>query len=107
MIEIEESSGNVYEDIGSREATEMRIKAQLASKIGGIIKARHLTQAQAAEILGISQPKVSDMLRGKFRGISEAKMMDCLSRLGRDVQIIIKQAPRSRSAKGRVDVVCA
>jgi len=106
MIEIEEGSSNVYEDIGSRDATEMRIKAQLAGKIGTIIKARHLTQAQAAEILGISQPKVSDMLRGKFRGISESKMMDCLSRLGRDVQIVVKQAPRSRS-QGRVDVVYA
>ncbi|KPW31811.1 XRE family transcriptional regulator [Pseudomonas syringae pv. tagetis] len=106
MIDIEEGSGNVYADLGRADANEMSIKAQLASKIGTIIKARHLTQLQAAEILAMPQPKVSEMLRGKFRGISEAKMMDCLSRLGRDVQIVIKAAPRSRR-EGRVEVVFA
>jgi len=103
MIEIEESSGNVYEDLGTPNANEMRVKSQLAAKIGEIIKARHLTQVQASEILGLSQPKLSEMLRGKFRGISEAKMMDCLLLLGRDVQIVIKSAPRSRK-EGRIDV---
>lgn len=106
MIEIEEGSGNVYADIGRADASEMLMKARLAEEIGGIIKARHLTQVQAAEILGLPQPKVSDMLRGKFRGISEAKMIDCLSRLGRDVQIVVKAAPRSRR-EGRVEVVFA
>lgn len=104
MIEIEESTGNVYEDLGHADANEMLVKAQLAAKIGEIIKARHLTQVQASEILGLSQPKLSEMLRGKFRGISEAKMMECLSRLGRDVQIIVKSAPRSRR-EGRIEVV--
>lgn len=106
MIKIEESTGNVYADLGRTDANEMQVKAQLATKIGSIIKARHLTQVEAAELLGLSQPKVSDMLRGKFRGISEARMMDCLSRLGRDVQIVVKQAPRTRKA-GRVEVVFA
>lgn len=107
MIEIEEGSGNVFADIGVDDANEMLVKAKLASKIGGIIKARHLTQLQAAEILGMPQPKVSEMLRGKFRGISETKMIDCLSRLGRDVQIVVKTAPRSRHGVGRVEVVFA
>ncbi|AMO74145.1 MULTISPECIES: helix-turn-helix domain-containing protein [Pseudomonas] len=106
MIEFEEGSGNVYADLGRADAGEMQVKARLASKIGSIIKARHLTQTQAAEILGLPQPKVSDMLRGKFRGISEAKMIDCLARLGRDVQIVVKAAPRSRR-EGRVEVVFA
>ncbi|WP_248749967.1 helix-turn-helix transcriptional regulator [Pseudomonas sp. MWU15-20650] len=106
MIEIEESSGNVYADLGQENASEMLVKAQLASKIGGIIKARHLTQLQAAEILAMPQPKVSEMLRGKFRGISESKMIECLSRLGRDVQIVVKTAPRSRK-EGKVEVVFA
>ena len=107
MIEIEESSGDVYSDLGRADAKEMLVKAQLAGKISGIIKARHLTQVQAAELLGMSQPKVSEMLRGKFRGISESKMIDCLSRLGRDVQIVVKTAPRSRHGVGRVEVVFA
>lgn len=107
MIEIEEGSGNVYADLGLDDSREMLVKAQLAAKIGGIIKARHLTQVEAAEILAMPQPKVSEMLRGKFRGISEAKMMDCLSRLGRDIQIVVKTAPRSRHGVGRVEVVFA
>ena len=104
MTEIEQGSGNVYADLGIANASEMLVKAQLAAKIGSILKARHLTQAQAAEILGITQPKVSEMLRGKFRGISETKMIECLARLGRDVQIVIKPAPRSRK-EGKVEVV--
>ncbi|UVM26113.1 MULTISPECIES: helix-turn-helix domain-containing protein [unclassified Pseudomonas] len=106
MIGIEESSGNIYEDLEIPNANEMRIKSQLSAKIGEIIKARHLTQSQASEILGLSQPKLSEMLRGKFRGISEAKMMECLSHLGRDVQIVVKPAPRSRK-EGRIEVVFA
>lgn len=106
MIEIEAGTGNPYTDLGQPDASEMLVKAQLAAKIGSIIKARHLTQVQAAEILAMPQPKVSEMLRGKFRGISESKMIDCLARLGRDVQIVIKAAPRSRK-EGRVEVVFA
>lgn len=106
MIDIEESSGNVYSDIGLPEAAEMLVKAQLANQIGSIIKARNLTQARAAEILGLPQPKVSEMLRGKFRGISETKMLECLTRLGSDIQIVVKAAPLTRS-EGRVEVIFA
>ncbi|MBC3436355.1 MULTISPECIES: helix-turn-helix domain-containing protein [Pseudomonas] len=106
MSEIEQGSGNVYADLNCPDADEMLVKARLASKICSIIKARHLTQMQAAQILGLPQPKVSEMIRGKFRGISESKMIDCLARLGRDVQIVVKAAPRSRP-QGRVEVIFA
>lgn len=106
MIEIEESSGNVYADLEGADANEMQVKARLATKIGEIIKHRHLTQQQAADILGMTQPKLSNMLRGQFRGISEAKMLDCLNRLGRDVQIVVRKASRTR-AGGRTSVVFA
>ena len=89
MIEIEESTGNVYQDLGYEAAEEMLIKAQLASKISEIIKSRKLSQQQAAIILGIPQPKLSNLLRGQFRGISEQKMFDCLTKLGRDVKIVV------------------
>ncbi len=79
---IEESTGNVYTDLGIDDAEEMLIKAQLATKIGEIIKSHHWTQKQAAEILEIPQPKLSNMLRGQFRGISDAKMMEYLVKLG-------------------------
>lgn len=106
MNNIERGSINVYADLGLPDAEEMLVKAQLASKIGDIIKSRKLTQIQAAELLGITQPKLSGMLRGQFRGISESKMLDCLTRLGRDIEIIVKTAPRSRS-EGHVSVVFA
>lgn len=106
MIEIEQGSGNVYADLESRDADEMLVKARLATKIGEIIKHRHLTQQQAAEILGIPQPKLSGMLRGQFRGISETKMLECLNRLGRDVQIVVRKASRSHTS-GRTSVVFA
>jgi predicted XRE-type DNA-binding protein len=76
----------------------------LAAKIGEIIKYRQLTQVQAAEILGMPQPKLSGMLRGQFRGISEAKMLECMNRLGRDVQIVVRKPSRSRTM-GRTSVV--
>lgn len=104
MIDIETGSGNVYIDLGSADADEMLVKAQLATKIGEIIKSRRWSQQQAAEVLGMTQPKLSKMLRGQFRGISETKMLDCLTRLGRDVQIVVGPARRSTTA-GRVAVV--
>jgi len=81
----------------------MLIKAKLATQINHLIIKNKLTQLKASKILGITQPKLSGMLRGQFRGISEAKMLDCLTRLGQDIQIIIKPTPRSR-AEGHVSV---
>lgn len=104
MIEIEDSSGNVYEDLQMADAEVMHVKARLASKISDIIRHRHLTQQQAAEVLGIPQPKLSGLLRGQFRGISESKMIECLNRLGRDVEIVIRKAPRSH-LQGHTHVV--
>ncbi|TDB48124.1 hypothetical protein C5468_17150 [Photorhabdus luminescens subsp. mexicana] len=67
----------------------------LATTISNIIKSRRLTQEKAAQLLGMTQPRLSNMLRGQFRGISEAKMLDCLNRLGRDVQIVIGKPHRT------------
>lgn len=103
MIDIEQGSTNVYADLGRHDADEMLIKAQLATKIAEIIKRRRLTQAKAAEIVGIPQPKLSGLLRGQFRGISEAKMLECLARLGRDVRIVVGPS-RPRSKPGHVEV---
>ena len=106
MRGIEQGSTNVYADLGMSDAEEMLVKAQLSAKIAEIIKNRKMTQVQAAELLGMPQPKLSNMLRGRFRGISEAKMLDCLTRLGRDVQIVVKTASRSRKT-GHVSVLFA
>lgn len=106
MSKIEQGSTNVYADLGLENAEEMLVKAQLATKIGEIIKRRKLTQIQAAELLGMTQPKLSNLLRGQFRGISEAKMLECLTRLGRNVEIVVKTTGRSQSM-GHVSVVFA
>jgi predicted XRE-type DNA-binding protein len=106
MSEILSGSNNVYEDLHSVDSDVMFVKARLACRIGDIISHMHLTQQQAAEILGISQSKLSGLLRGKFRGISEVKMIECLNLLGRDVEIIIRKTSQKQS-KGQTQVTFA
>lgn len=105
-VEVEMGSGNVYADLGYDDAEEMLIKAKLVTEIAEIIKRKGLTQTEAAGLLGLTQPKLSNLLRGQFRGISERRLMNCLTKLGRDVQIVVKAAPRSRGS-GRLSVVFA
>ncbi|MGH8737039.1 MAG: helix-turn-helix domain-containing protein [Burkholderiales bacterium] len=105
-IEIHEGSGNVYADLGYPDAEEMLVKAKLLCKISEIVRSKGLTQVDTARILGLTQPKVSAMLRGQFRGFSERKLIDCLTSLGRDVEIVVKNAPRRRDG-GRLTVVFA
>jgi predicted XRE-type DNA-binding protein len=104
MMNIEQGSGNVYADLDMPDAEEMLVKAKLATKIGEIIKSRRWTQQEAADVLLLTQPKLSKMLRGQFRGISEAKMLDCLARLGRDVHIVVGP-DRQEGSLGRVEIV--
>ena len=106
MTSITQGSTNVYADLEFPDSEQMLLKAQLAEKISHIIQRRHLTQTEAASILGIPQSKLSLILRGQFRGVSELKMLECLNRLGRDVQIIVKKAPRTKP-QGRISVVFA
>lgn len=101
MIAFEKGSTNVYADLGFSDADEMLRKAELTTEIGKIIKARQWTQQQAAEVMGLSQPKLSELLRGRFRGIGESKMLDYLTRLGCDVKIAVS-APRLTGAPGRI-----
>jgi predicted XRE-type DNA-binding protein len=100
-----EESKNVYEQLGFPDAEEMLVKAQLVVKIAEILKERGWSQQQAAKVLGLTQPKLSKMLRGQFRGISEIKMMDCLVRLGRAVKIVV--GPEGEAVYDRVEVVAA
>lgn len=93
---IYESSGNVFADLDLPEPEEALAKAELARGIGRIIKSRRLSQAQAAEVLGLDQPKVSALLRGKLSGFSTDRLLRFLNALDRDVEIVIKRKPRSR-----------
>ena len=104
MSKTDESS-NVYAQLGFPDAGEMLVKAQLVVKIAEILRQRGWSQQQAAKVLGLTQPKLSKMLRGQFRGISEIKMMDCLVRLGREVKIVV--GPEREAASDRIEVVAA
>jgi predicted XRE-type DNA-binding protein len=102
-VAVEKGSGNVYEDLGVPDSEDMLVKAQLVRQIAEIIRERRLTQAEAAKVLRLTQPKISRMLRGEFRGISERRLLRCLTRLGHDVQIVVKETTTKR-AEGRVTV---
>ena len=106
MNGIEKGSGNGFADIGFANDQEMLVKANLALKISEIIAQRRLTQMEAALVLGIPQPKLSKLLRGQFHGVSETKMLECLNKLGRDIQIVIRKANRDKRI-GRTSVVFA
>ena len=93
-IEQESSTGNVFADLGLADAGEHLVKAGLVVRINRIIRQRRLTQAAAAQIIGIDQPKVSAMLAGQFRGYSVERLMRFLVALGHDVEIVVK--PRKR-----------
>jgi predicted XRE-type DNA-binding protein len=105
-IEIEMSSGNVFADIGLPNREERLAKAELALRIAAAIRARRLTQKNAARVLRIDQPKISRLLRGQLSGFSTERILHFLTRLGRDVEIVVKIAPRSRR-QGRLRVVAS
>jgi predicted XRE-type DNA-binding protein len=106
VTSIEKGSGNIFADIGFANDQEMLVKANLALKISEIIAQRRLTQMEAALVLGMPQPKLSKLLRGQFHGVSETKMLECLNKLGRDIQIVIRKANREKRI-GRTSVVFA
>lgn len=100
-ITIETGSTNVYADMGYADAGEMQRKSQLAGEIARAIKARHLSQSEAAEQLGIDQSKISRITRGQFRGVSEAKLLELVTKLGHDVKIVIGPV---RRRPGRIEL---
>lgn len=101
-IEITTSSGNVFSDLGLPNPDEMLVKAELARKISNAISARHITQAKAAELLGIDQPKVCALMRGRLTGFSLERMFKFLNAFEIDVEIRVK--PKS-SHNARITIV--
>lgn len=91
-IEIHHSSGNVFADLELPDADQLKIKTGLLIEIRKAMRQLGLTQQAAAKRMGITQPKVSDMMRGDFTNLSERKLMDCLTRLGFDIEIKVRPA---------------
>ena len=91
-ITVHDSSGNVFADLGIENSDEYMAKSELAAEILRIVQRRRLTQAEAAKLLGIRQPKVSELLRGRLDGFSTDRLLRFIIRLGYDVQIRLSKA---------------
>lgn len=91
-VELHRSSVNVFADLGLAEADKLKIKTGLVIEIRKAMKNRGLTQQEAAKLMGTTQPKVAEMMRGDFTKLSECKLMDCLTRLGYDIEIKVRPA---------------
>jgi predicted XRE-type DNA-binding protein len=90
------SSGNVYADLGYENPEEMLLKAHLVMRLSQAIKAKGLNQYQAAEVLGIDQPKISALVRGQFRGYSLERLFKFLNAFDLDVEVNVKSKPEDR-----------
>src|SRR5215216_5331289 len=97
-------TGNVFADLGFPDAAERQAKLRLAYALNQVLEDRHLSQADAAKVLGVTQPKVSALRHYKLAGFSVERLMNLLTALGQDVEIVIRRKPRSRRA-ARISVV--
>ena len=101
---VTKSSGNVFADIGVKTPEEALVKAKLAHVIARSIEARRITQLEAAELLGIDQPKVSNLVRGKLSGFSIDRLFRFLTLLGSDIEIVVKDNVRNKPGHMKVAV---
>lgn len=95
-IEIRRGGPNVFADLGLPDAESHLVKAQLVSRMMDIMKARKLTQRAVAEMVGITQPDVSNLIRGRFRGYSLDRLMSLLVALDQDVEIVVRPKRKNR-----------
>ena len=105
-IEIVRGSGNVFADLGLPDPEERQTKLRLAMEVNEIIKSRRLKQAQAGTLLGLPQPKVSQLVNYRLDGFSVERLMGFLTRLDRDVEIVIRprREPHGEEHAGQVSV---
>jgi len=96
---VRRGSGNVFADLGFERPEEELLKAQLVREIRDVIKRRGLTQAKAAELLGLKQPDVSGLMAGRVHKFSLERLLRCVRRLDRDVALVIRPTRRGRAAQ--------
>lgn len=101
-LEIIESSGNIFADVGLPNADKYLVKAELTRQINHIIENRALKQIEAAKILGIDQPKISALSCGRLDDFSIERLIDFLNKLDRDIEIIVKKKPTRRKEHGHL-----
>jgi predicted XRE-type DNA-binding protein len=93
------SSGNVFADLGLPNAEERQTKVRLALAINQIIAGQHLSQAAAARSLEVNQPKISALQNYQLAGFSVERLMNFITALDRDVEILIRPKPKTRKAQ--------
>lgn len=95
-------TGNVFADLGYADADTHLLKAGLVSRIHNVVIDQKLTQSAAAALMGISQPDVSRLLRGQFRDVSVERLMRMLTRLGCEVDIVVREPGSKAMAKDTI-----
>jgi predicted XRE-type DNA-binding protein len=105
QVEYEASSGNIFSDLGLHNAEERLAKAKLASKLIDLSREKKLTQKKIAQILGIDQPKISALYRGRLADFSIARLMKFLTLLEQDVEIVIKDKSNAQYHFGHLNVI--
>jgi predicted XRE-type DNA-binding protein len=105
-IPVRASSGNIFADLGRPDAEEALARVRLAQQIAEIIERQVLSQSEAAELMGLDQPKVSALVRGRLSGFSTDRLLRCLMSLGQYVDIVVRDKP-SDHPKAHISVVAA
>jgi predicted XRE-type DNA-binding protein len=97
---------NIFADLGYPDAAERQAKLRLAYALNQLLDRRKMPQTEAAKVLGLTQPKISALRNYKLRGFSVERLMNLLTAVDQDIEIVIRRKPRSRKA-GRITVVAA
>jgi predicted XRE-type DNA-binding protein len=106
-LELISSTGNIFEDMGCKDAEQRLAKAKLVSRIQDIIDKNEWDQKTAGKLLNINQPKVSALLQGRLEGFSMERLMTFLTRLDQDITITIQEKPSRRKDHGHFNVAFA
>ncbi len=94
-IEYTAGSGNVFADLERPDAAELQFKSNLVFCIRQLMREKGLTQAELGEMVGLPQPKISDLFRGRIRGFSSDRLLAIINRLGRSVEVRISAQERA------------
>jgi predicted XRE-type DNA-binding protein len=100
-----QSSDNIFADLGRPDAEEAFARIKLAKQIADVVMSRKLTQLEAAAIMGLDQPKVSALMRGRLAGFSLDRLLRCLTLLGQDVEIIITDKGSNSHLPAHISVI--
>ncbi len=106
-IKVEVGSGNIFADLGLPDAEDMLLKSQIVVQLHRLIKEAQLTQTEAAKRIGIGQPDLSNVLRGRFRGYSTERLMRMLTAFDQDIEITMRPRRKKSGQAGRIRFVAA